>query len=71
MKHTHIFLVMITLSALAGCKDERPKVNNTEDITHSEYVNIVCYDGVKYILYDKGITAKINETSRIPERCSE
>ncbi len=63
-------LILAAAIALTGCYEEDDKVNGLRDITKG-YTREVCYDGVKYILYDKGITAKINETSRRPEGCSE
>lgn len=65
-------LVGVLLLSAAACKIEEPKkTNGIKDYTGYSDVYTICYEGIKYIMITSGITAKINETSRLPERCTE
>jgi hypothetical protein len=69
-----IILIVAVAITLAACRDERPKINGITDVSRNEHKTwgIVCIDNIKYInAMGGGITAKINETTRLPERCTE
>ena len=63
--------VLSTILALSACtEDERPKVNGIH-VLQKHYVGIVCFDDVKYILYNGGIAVKISNKTKQPELCTE
>lgn len=68
MKLTAILAFALFLSA---CTDEeRPRVNGII-VLQKHHVVVVCFDDVKYILYNGGITAKISNKTKKPELCTE
>jgi hypothetical protein len=66
-----IILIVAAALALAACQEDKVKTAGMIDLTDSIYVQLKCYDGIKYIYYDRSLTAKINESTRLPERCTE
>lgn len=68
MKLTAILAFALFLSACTA--EERPKVNGIH-VLQRHHVGVVCFDNVKYILYNGGITAKISNKTKQPEICTE
>lgn len=66
-----IILIVAAALALAACQEDKVKTAGMIDLTNSSYIRTRCYEGIKYLLYDKGLTAKINQSTLLPERCSE
>ena len=66
-----IILIVAVAITLAACQEDKVKTEGMIDLTTSIYVKLKCYDGIKYVYYDRSITAKINESTRLPERCTE
>ena len=66
-----IILIVAAALALSACQEDKVKTEGMVDLTNSIYVKLKCYDGIKYIYYDRSLTAKINESTRLPERCTE
>lgn len=64
-------LLLFAILALSACKDDRPRINGTVDVTGYGY-NLACIDGVKYIkLWSAGISPKISPITKQPELCNE
>ena len=66
-----IVLIVVATLILAACQEDKVKTEGMIDLTNSIYVKLKCYDGIKYIYYDRSLTPKINESTRLPERCTE
>ena len=66
-----IVLIVVAALALSACHEDKVKTEGMIDLTNSIYVKLKCYDGIKYIYYKRSLTAKINESTRLPERCTE
>lgn len=65
------YVILASVLVLASCKDEQTKDMGIIDMTENSAAQLRCFDGVKYIIYGHGFTAKINKTTKQPELCTE